>query len=77
MRYRPELPLALKGINVSFNKGDHVSIIGRTGSGKSSFALSLFKLYQPECNGYCVSLDDCLLNNMDLYKMRGQLAIIP
>lgn len=64
MKYRPELPLVLKGIDISIKKGDHVSIIGRTGSGKSSLVLSLFKLYQPEVNGYKIALNGNILNNM-------------
>lgn len=45
MRYRPELKLTLQNMTVNFEKGDHVSIIGRTGQGKSSFVVSLLKLY--------------------------------
>lgn len=57
MRYRPELPLALKGVNIHIQHGDHVAIVGRTGSGKSSLAITLFKLYMPEL-GYNIQIDD-------------------
>lgn len=76
MRYRPELPLALKGVNIHIEQGDHVAIVGRTGSGKSSLAITLFKLYMPElgCN---IQVDDDQLSRMPLYKARRELAIIP
>lgn len=47
----------MKGVNIHINDGDHVAIVGRTGSGKSSLAITLFKLYQPElgCN---IQVDD-------------------
>lgn len=48
MRYRLELPLALKGVNLHIQDRDHVAVVGRTGSGKSSLAITLFRLYQPE-----------------------------
>lgn len=57
MRYRPELPTALNGLNLHINPKEHVAVVGRTGSGKSSLALSLFRLYKPEI-GYSLTLDN-------------------
>lgn len=45
MKYRPELPYALNGVDIHINPREHVAIVGRTGSGKSSLAITLFKLY--------------------------------
>lgn len=42
MRYRPELQLTLKGANLSIKPTEHIGVIGRTGSGKSSLTLSLY-----------------------------------
>ena len=43
MRYREGLDLVLKGINLNINGGQKVGIVGRTGAGKSSMTLSLFR----------------------------------
>lgn len=45
MKYRPELPYALNGVDITIKPREHVAIVGRTGSGKSSLAITLFKLY--------------------------------
>jgi len=42
MRYR-DGPLVLKGVSLDFKAGERVGICGRTGSGKSSMMISLFR----------------------------------
>lgn len=43
VRYREGLDLVLKGISVIIEGGEKVGIVGRTGAGKSSLTLSLFR----------------------------------
>ena len=43
MRYREGLPLVLKGVSLDISAGQRVGIVGRTGSGKSSLTLSIFR----------------------------------
>jgi ABC-type multidrug transport system fused ATPase/permease subunit len=41
---RPGLPLALRGISFSSKGGEKLGIVGRTGAGKSSLAVALFRV---------------------------------
>lgn len=43
VRYRPGLDVVLKGVNFYINGGEKVGVVGRTGAGKSSLTLSLFR----------------------------------
>lgn len=43
MRYRPGLPLVLRGVSFEIGAGEKVGLVGRTGSGKSSLFLALFR----------------------------------
>merc|ERR1712133_201825 len=43
-RYRPGLGLVLKEVSLEVRGGEKVGIVGRTGSGKSSLTLSLFRI---------------------------------
>ena len=40
-RYRPGLPFVLKGLSLNIKNNEKVALVGRTGSGKSSFLLAL------------------------------------
>lgn len=44
-RYSPDLPYVLKGLDFQIRPGEKVGIVGRTGSGKTSFVQALFHLY--------------------------------
>lgn len=43
MRYRPETPLVLKGLNVKIAGGERIGVVGRTG--KSTYTLTVAKQY--------------------------------
>src|SRR4051794_17347895 len=46
VRYREGLPAVLHGINFDIRAGEKVGIVGRTGSGKSTIMIALFRLIE-------------------------------
>ena len=75
MRYRPELDPVLKGVSFTVNPGDKIGIVGRTGSGKSSLIVTLFRLVEP-FKGQII-LDNIDILTLGLDDVRGRIAAIP
>ncbi|MEN0059417.1 MAG: ABC transporter transmembrane domain-containing protein [Bdellovibrio sp.] len=75
VRYAPHLPLVLKGISFKVAAGSRVGIIGRTGSGKSTFFQSLFRFIEAEEGS--IAIDGVDIAAVPLEKLRRSMAIIP
>ncbi|XP_004591269.2 ATP-binding cassette sub-family C member 3 [Ochotona princeps] len=75
VRYRPGLDLVLKKLNVHVRGGEKVGIVGRTGAGKSSMTLCLFRILEA-AEGE-IRIDGLNVANMGLHDLRSQLTIIP
>lgn len=75
LRYRPELDLVLKGISCSINGGEKIGIVGRTGAGKSSLTVSLFRLI--ESAGGNIIIDGQNISELGLHDLRSKLTILP
>ncbi|KAM9005458.1 multidrug resistance-associated protein 7 isoform X1 [Sarcophilus harrisii] len=75
LAYRPGLPNALDGVTFSILPGEKIGVVGRTGSGKSSLLLVLFRLVEPSAG--CILLDGVDTSLLGLSALRSQLAIIP
>ena len=52
-----------------------VGIVGRTGAGKSSLTLALFRLIEPAAGQIC--LDNINIANLGLHDLRNKLTILP
>ncbi|XP_044271389.1 multidrug resistance-associated protein 1 isoform X7 [Tribolium madens] len=75
VRYRPGLDLVLKGVNFSINGGEKVGIVGRTGAGKSSLTLALFRIIEA-AEGE-ILIDGINIAELGLHTLRSRLTIIP
>lgn len=74
-RYRKGLDLVLKGITATIEPCEKIGIVGRTGAGKSSLTLALFRLIEP-ANG-CIRIDGIDIFQLGLHQLRKCLTIIP
>lgn len=74
-RYRSDLDLVLKDINLSIQKQEKIGIVGRTGAGKSSLTLAIFRIIEPS-NGN-IEIDEINTSDIGLYDLRSKLSIIP
>ncbi|CAG2115373.1 unnamed protein product, partial [Medioppia subpectinata] len=74
-RYREGLDLVLKGIDVNVRKGEKVGIVGRTGAGKSSLTLALFRLIESSFGR--IEIDGIDISKIGLQELRSKLTIIP
>ncbi|XP_054675064.1 ATP-binding cassette sub-family C member 10 isoform X4 [Grus americana] len=75
LAYRVGLPNALDGVNFTVYPGEKVGIVGRTGSGKSTLFLALFRML--ELKSGRILLDGVDSQLVGLEELRSRLAIIP
>ncbi|KAF8383121.1 mrp-3 [Pristionchus pacificus] len=74
-RYRPGLELVIKGIDCKMEPGEKVGVVGRTGAGKSSLTLALFRIIEPASG--TITIDDVDITTIGLHDLREKLSIIP
>ena len=75
IKYRPNLDFTLKNISLTIEQKEKICVMGRTGSGKSTVILSLFRIIES-------SKGDIFINNMNIKKiplkeLRKNLGIVP
>ena len=75
MRYREGLDLVLKSISCDVNAGEKVGIVGRTGAGKSSLTMALFRLVEAASGN--IKIDGKDTAKMGLHDLRTKVTIIP
>jgi ATP-binding cassette, subfamily C (CFTR/MRP), member 1 len=75
VRYREGLDLVLRGITFAVKTQEKIGIVGRTGAGKSSLTLSLFRII--EAAGGKIVIDDIDISTIGLHSLRSRLTIIP
>lgn len=66
---------ALKNFNLSIQKGQKVAIVGKTGSGKSTIAQLMLRMYDPQKGS--ILYDDKAIQQLDLTSLRSQIGYVP
>ncbi|KAF9438940.1 hypothetical protein BGZ76_002939 [Entomortierella beljakovae] len=75
MKYAPDTPDVIKDISFTIKAGEKIGVVGRTGSGKSTFAISLFRFMDPTSGS--ITIDGIDICKIGLYDLRSNLTIIP
>ncbi|KAL8825332.1 MAG: hypothetical protein Q9191_004481 [Dirinaria sp. TL-2023a] len=73
--YAPDLPPILKGLSFTVAKNERVGVVGRTGAGKSSLTLALFRFLSAREGS--IYIDNIDIAKIKLEDLRSRLAIIP
>ncbi|GFF56184.1 ATP-dependent bile acid permease [Aspergillus udagawae] len=73
--YAPNDPLVLRGISFDVEPNERIGIVGRTGAGKSSLALALFRFL--EAREGRILIDGVDISQIKLGHLRRRMGIIP
>jgi ABC-type multidrug transport system fused ATPase/permease subunit len=74
-RYRPDFDRVLKNISFKILPGEKVGVVGRTGAGKSSLALALFRALEAEEGK--ILIDDVDIGKIGLQDLRENIVMVP
>ena len=75
VKYRPNTEIVLKNLNFKIDSGEKIGIVGRTGSGKSTICLCLFRILEPFEGTIYIDNEDITKIGLDL--LRKNITIIP
>jgi ABC-type multidrug transport system fused ATPase/permease subunit len=75
LRYRDGLPLVLRKVNFTAEAGKKIGVVGRTGSGKSTIMLSLFRMV--ELASGTIAIDGQDISQLKMEDLRTKVTIIP
>ncbi|EMP33031.1 Canalicular multispecific organic anion transporter 2 [Chelonia mydas] len=75
VRYRKGLDLVLKGLSLRVKGGEKIGIVGRTGAGKSSMTLCLFRILEAAKGE--IKIDGVRISEIGLHNLRSKITIIP
>jgi len=75
LRYRPGLPLVLKGLYLTIPARAKIGVVGRTGAGKSTLMVALLRLVELDAGK--ILIDGIDISRVDLANLRSKIAVIP
>uniref|UniRef100_A0A915JQ44 Uncharacterized protein n=1 Tax=Romanomermis culicivorax TaxID=13658 RepID=A0A915JQ44_ROMCU len=73
--YRAGAPLVIKNLTCKIDGGQKIGIVGRTGAGKSSITVAIFRLI--EATEGKIFIDNVDISLLGLHDLRKKLTIIP
>ena len=73
--YSDDLPPVLKGVTFDVKNNERIGVVGRTGAGKSSLTLALFRFLEARSGKVIINGVD--ISKIRLHDLRSRLAIIP
>ncbi|KAG2149655.1 P-loop containing nucleoside triphosphate hydrolase protein [Suillus cothurnatus] len=74
VRYSPDLPDVLKNISFVVQPSEKIGVVGRTGSGKSSLALSLLRMIEARAGR--IIIDGIDISTIGLEDLRSRITIV-
>lgn len=74
-RYRQGLDLVLRSVSMTIKAKEKIGVCGRTGAGKSSLLLALFRIIEP-VEG-TIFIDDVDISHIGLHDLRSAISIVP
>ena len=75
VKYRPNTEIVLKNLNFEIKGNEKIGVVGRTGSGKSTLGLCLFRILEPLEGTIYIEDEDITKIGLDI--LRKNLTIIP
>lgn len=75
LRYRVGIPPALNSLSFALPAGEKLGIVGRTGAGKSSITVALFRLV--DCESGTVFIDGIDVKSVGIHTLREAISMIP
>jgi ABC-type multidrug transport system fused ATPase/permease subunit len=75
MRYSADAPDVIRNVSFETRPHEKIGIVGRTGSGKTSLAMSLFRFMEPTSGR--ILIDGVDIHKIGLEDLRSRLTIIP
>ena len=75
VKYRPDTKIILKNLTFTIKSGEKIGVVGRTGSGKSTLCLCLFRILEPTLGK--IFIDDIDITKIGLALLREIITVIP
>ncbi|HEX5308522.1 MAG TPA: ABC transporter ATP-binding protein [Solirubrobacteraceae bacterium] len=73
-RYAPEAPWTLRSISAEIPAGTRTALVGETGSGKTTLAYLVARLYEPQRG--CVSIDGVDIRDVTLSSLAATVGLV-